>query len=91
MAAEEFQVIAIQGNDERAMKLYEEEWLFSDAEAEETLCSYKQTTFMANMIASVMVNLFVNFVANECDPVFPRDVPFLTTYDATTMYYKVEM
>ena len=91
LAAEEFQVIAIQGDDERAMKLYEEEWLFSDAEAEETLCSYKQTTFMANMIGSVMVNLFVNFVANECDPVFPRDVPFLTTYDATTMYYKVEM
>ena len=91
LAAEEFQVIAIQGDDERAMKLYEEEWLFSDAEAEETLCSYKQTTFMANMIGSVMVNIFVNFVANECDPVFPRDVPFLTTYDATTMYYKVEM
>lgn len=91
LAAEEFQVIAIQGDDKRAIKLYEEEWLFSDAEAEETLCSYKQTTFMANMIGSVMVNLFVNFVANECDPVFPRDVPFLTTYDATTMYYKVEM
>lgn len=91
LAAEEFQVIAIQGNDERAMKRYEEEWLFSDAEAEETLCSYKQTTFMANMIASVMVNIFVNFVANECNPIFPRDVPFLTTYDATTMYYKVEM
>ncbi len=46
---------------------------------------------MANMIGSVMVNLFVNFVANECDPVFPRDVPFLTTYDASTMYFKVEM
>lgn len=91
LAAEEFQVIAIQGDDERAMKLYEEEWLFSDTEAEETLCSYKQTTFMANMIGSVMVNLFVNFVANECNPVFPRDVPFLTTYDATTMYYKVEI
>ena len=27
LAAEEFQVIAIQGDDERAMKLYEEEWL----------------------------------------------------------------
>lgn len=91
LAAEEFQVFAIQGDDIRAMKLYEEEWLFCDSEAEETLCSYKQTSFMANMIGSVMVNLFVNFVANECDPIFPRDVPFLTTYDASTMYFKVEM
>lgn len=91
LAAEEFQVFAIKGDDERAMGIYEEEWLFNDSEAEETLCSYKQTTFMANMIGSVMVNLFVNFVANECDPVFPRDVPFLTTYDASTMYFKVEM
>lgn len=91
LAAEEFQVFAIKGDDKRAMEIYEEEWLFDDSEAEETLCSYKQTTFMANMIGSVMVNLFVNFVANECDPVFPRDVPFLTTYDASTMYFKVEM
>lgn len=91
LAAEEFQVLCIQGDNEEAMKLYETEWLFSDAEAEETLCSYKQTTFMANMIGSVMVNLFVNFVANECDPIFPRDVPFLTSYDASRMYFKVEM
>ena len=91
LAAEEFQVFCIQGNDIRAMELYEKEWLFDDSEAEETLCSYKQTTFMANMIGSIIVNLFVNFVANECEPLFPRDVPFLTTYDASNMYFKVEM
>ena len=91
LAAEEFQVFAIQGDDRRAMKLYEEEWLFDDSEAEETLCSYKQTTFMANMIGSVMVNLFVNFIANECEPAFQRDVPFMTSYDASRMYFKVEM
>lgn len=91
LAAEEFQVFAIQGDDNRAIELYESEWLFSDRQAEETLCSYKQTTFMANMIGSVMVNIFVNFVANECEPIFPRDVPFLTTYDASRMYFKVEM
>lgn len=91
LAAEEFQVLCIQGDDERAIQLYQSEWLFSDAEAEETLCSYKQTTFMANMIGSVIVNLFVNFIANLCDPIFPRDVPFLTTYDAERMYFKVEM
>ena len=91
LAAEEFQVFAIQGNDERAIVKYKNRWLFSDAAADETICSYKQTTFMANMIASVMVNLFVNFVANECNPIIDRDVPFMTQYSADTMYFKVEM
>lgn len=91
LAAEEFQVFAIQGNDTRAIREYRSKWLFSDAVADETICSYKQTTFMANMIASVMVNLFVNFVANECNPIIDRDVPFMTQYSADTMYFKVEM
>ena len=91
LAAEEFQVLSIQGNDDRAMKEYEGKWLFSDVEAEETICSYKQTTFMANMIASVMVNIFVNFVANRCNPIIDRDVPFFISYDASTMFTKVEM
>lgn len=91
LAAEEFQVLAIQGDDERAIREYSSKWLFSDAIADATICSYKQTTFMANMIASVMVNIFVNFVANECNPVIPRDVPFYTSYAADTMYFKVEM
>lgn len=91
LAAEEFQVFAIQGDDIRAQRTYEDKWLFSDSQAEETICSYKQTTFMANMIASVMVNIFVNFVANECDPLVLRDVPFLTSYTADTMFFKVEM
>ena len=91
LAAEEFQVLSIQGDDERGMVEYENKWLFSDSEAEETICSYKQTTFMANMIASVMVNVFVNFVANFCSPIIDRDVPFFISYDASTMFTKVEM
>lgn len=91
LAAEEFQVLSIQGDDERAMAAYEDKWLFSDAEAEETICSYKQTTFMANMIASVMVNVFVNFIANQCGSIIDRDVPFFISYDASTMFTKVEM
>jgi hypothetical protein len=91
LAAEKFQVFAIQGDDKRAIDLYKKEWLFDDREADETVCSYKQTSFMANMIASVMVNIFVNFVANKCNPLVERDVPFMTTYAADTMLFKVEM
>ena len=87
---EEFQIFCIKGDDEFNINRYKKEFLFSDLEADETICSYKQTTFMANMIASVMVNLFVNFVANQCNPLIDRDLPFYTTYNAETMYYKTE-
>lgn len=90
LAAEEFQVLCIKGNDEYNINRYDKDFLFSDREADETICSYKQTTFMANMIASVMVNLFVNFVANQCEPLIDRDLPFFTTYSAETMFYKTE-
>lgn len=91
LAAEEFQVFCIKGSDSYLMQKYENEWLFDDNEAEATLCSYKQTSFCANMIASVMVNLFVNFIANQCDPLIERELPFYTNYDAERMYFKTEM
>lgn len=91
LAAEEFQVLCIKGDDEYNINRYNKEFLFSDAEADETICSYKQTTFCANMIASYMVNLFVNFCANQCEPLIDRDLPFLTTYNAETMYLKTEV
>jgi len=89
LAAESFQVLCIKGDETISMERYEREFLFTDAQAEETVCSYKQTSFMANMIASVMVNLFVNFCANQCDPLIPRDLPFYTEYTAETMFFKV--
>lgn len=91
LAAEEFQILCIKGDDEYNINRYNNEFLFSDAEADETICSYKQTTFCANMIASYMVNLFVNFCANQCEPLIDRDLPFLTTYNAETMYLKTEI
>ena len=91
LAAEEFQVLCIKGDDEYNINRYSNEYLFSDAEADETICSYKQTTFCANMIASYMVNLFVNFCANQCEPLIDRDLPFLTIYNAETMYLKTEV
>ena len=90
LAAEEFQVLCIQGNDTYNINRYREEFLFGDTEADATVCSYKQTTFCANMIASVMINLFTNFVANECNPLIPRDLPFFSRYDASTMFFKTE-
>ena len=89
LAAESFQVFCFTGDDDYNIRKYEEEFLFSDEEADETICSYKQTTFMANMIGSIITNLFINFCANQCNPLIDRDLPFLTEYNAETMYFKV--
>lgn len=89
LSAESFQIFAIQGTDERAIKEYKEKWLFNDSEADETICSYKQTSYMAAMIASNMVNIYVNHIANQCKPIIPRDVPFFIEYTAETMFTKM--
>lgn len=87
---EEFQVLCITGDDEYSMNRYEERFLFSDEEAEEPMCSMKQTSFCASMIGTVITNLFVNFVANQLNPVIPRDLPFYTSYNSTIMFFKTE-
>lgn len=94
LAAEMLQVLCIRGDDTYNMDRYSREWLFSDSQADSTQCSYKQTTYMANMIGSIIVNLFVNFCANDIEgenaPAIERDLPFLTTYDASMMMFTTE-
>lgn len=88
LAAEEFQIFCIRGDDDYNITKYNNEFLFSDEEADETLCSYKQTSYMANIIGSIIVNLFTNFVANSiADNI--RELPFLTTYDGSTMTFNI--
>lgn len=89
LAAEELQVFCLRGDDKYSIEKYEKEYLFSDLEAEETICSYKQTSFMSNMIASIIINLLVNHASNLCEEsIFDRDLPFYTQYNAETMYFK---
>ena len=89
LSAECLQVLCVQGDDAQAIKTYEEQYLFSDEMADTTVCSYKQTSFMSNMIAATMVNIFVNWCANQAGSF--RPVPFFTEYDAVTMQYKLKM
>lgn len=89
LSAEEFQVFCIRGDDAYNVRRYVKEFLFPDSEAEETPCSFKQTSHIANMIASIMVNLFTNFAANEaCEGM--RDLPFKVTYAADSLTLNVE-
>lgn len=90
LSADTFQVLCIKGDDEYNMRRYEEKYLFDDSEADETICSFKQTSFMANMIASYMVNLFVNFISNLSNPDIEKSIPFFTEFDSNTLYCKQE-
>lgn len=88
---EEFQVFALTGNDILNQGIYLEKFLFSDAEMEEPLCSQKQTSHVAAMIASVMVGILTNFMSPCKEWEFPRKVPFLTEFDMTNMLFKTQM
>lgn len=90
LTANQLQVLCFTGTDDYYMRQYEERFIFSDDEAEHLACSFKQTAFMANMIASIMVNLFVNFCANECDTNLIRSLPFFTEYYSDLMLFSEE-
>lgn len=84
------QIFCIRGDDTYNINRYQSEFLFADYQADLTVCSRKQTTYLACMIGSLMVNLFTNFVAGQLNPVIPYDLPFFTEYDAQNMIFKTE-
>lgn len=90
LSIDTLQIFCITGDDTANMARYSNNYLFSDDEADETVCSMKQTTYLACMIGSLMTNLFTNFVANQLNPVIPYDLPFFTEYDAQNMIFKTE-
>lgn len=90
LSMDTLQILCIKGDDAYNMERYGKSFLFADSEAEETVCSMKQTTYLACMIGSLMVNLFTNFVANQLNPAIPYDLPFFTEYDAPNMLFKTE-
>lgn len=90
LSAEEFQIFCIRGDDTYNIERYKNEFLFNDNEVEPTLCSYKQTSHIANMIASCIVNLFTNHLNNLVSDV-KRNLPFFTYYNGETMLLKTEL
>lgn len=90
LSIDTLQIFCIQGDDKVSMNRYETEFLFSDFQAEHTVCSMKQTTYLACMIGSLMVNLFTNFIANSLNPIIPYDLPFFTEYDSPNMLFKTQ-
>ena len=88
LTADELQIFVMRGDQLDRLDKYEREWLFSDSEAEETNCSFKQTSYMAAMIGSLICNCIVNHCANLADENVMFDLPFFISYNAETMYFK---
>lgn len=89
MSAEFLQIFCLTGNDVRNQKIYEDSYLFDSSQAENTVCSYKQTSYISCMIASLISNLLINHVCNNTqDVVIDRDLPFYTEYNAENLYLK---
>lgn len=88
LSIDTLQVFTIRGNDAHSIITYKRDYLFSDYEADAHICSLKQTSYMANMIASLMVNSFTNFIANTLNPDLPYDNPFFIEYDSQNMLFK---
>lgn len=90
LTATEFQVFCMTGEDTALMEKYSHEYIFSDSEASQEICSFKQTAYLANMIAGVIVNLYINFCANLCGSPFKKALPFLTKYNTDMMMFNTE-
>lgn len=88
LSAEKWQIFCITGDNKAAQEEYEKNWLFTDDEADSDVCSYKQTAYAAQMCASFVTNLYINFCTNllkdKDDPV-RRFLPFMTEYNASQM------
>jgi len=78
MAAEVFQVFCLSPNTTKDNN----EWLFSDSEADATVCSFKQTSFVASILGGFITNLVVNYTYNTVNPIVERPVPFYSQYKA---------
>ena len=87
LAAENFQILTVQTEED--IKKYQKEYLFLDEEADVTICSYKQTTYSAMMIAGYMGNILVNSVYNHTfGPL--RTVPFFMEVECPILNIKFE-
>lgn len=80
LLAEQLQIFNIAGDDIAKIEEYEREHLFSDEEAEEADCTFKQTSHVAAIIAGKMVGFLTNWASNVQKGKRIRQVPFFHQY-----------
>lgn len=77
---EQMNIFCIRAGDQQAIAEYRREHLFDDDQVEDEVCTLKQTTHTAMMIASHMIGFFTNHMANLHENSLDRSVPFEWSY-----------
>lgn len=86
--ADVYQIFTLSKDNEYDIKRYQEEFLFSQEEADETVCSYKQTSFITGMIGSMISNIVAS-IANNMEEKNPQKIiPFILEYDSNIINLK---
>ncbi len=78
---EKLDIFCIKRDDNLAIEKYQNEYLYTDEEVPDAVCTVKQTTHTAAMIASLMTGYFTNHLGNlslNTDATFK--VPFHSSY-----------
>ena len=74
------QIYSIPGNKQDLIDKYQKESLFNDSVVEELDCTFKQTTFVASLIAGFMTSFFTNWLSNVYTDINCNEVPYFFQY-----------
>ena len=80
LTAEQYWIYAIKGDDVAAQEKYNNEFLLGDEDFEDLPCSFKSTTHIASMLASMMTSIYTNYIYNKMFADDIREIPFETSF-----------
>lgn len=87
--AEDLQIFCITGDNDYFIEKYYKEYLYNDSEVDEAPCSFKQTSYLAAMIGSLITNLVVNFTSNTVVE-YSKVLPFKLSFNTSILKLTVE-
>ena len=82
LSADALQIYAFRGCDTESIQHYQQNALFAQSEADATVCSFKQTSHLACMIASKIVADYTGFLTSTLEDQGCYMVPYFEQYDA---------
>lgn len=91
MSADTIQIIAFRVGDKKKRTKYRKKYLFNDEQADETVCSYKQTYFVGQMISGLINSIITNYLTTLSTNNYPQKVPFYTEFYTPLMSYSSEI
>lgn len=97
LSMDTFQIITMNDKiyfDYTKFKKYSDKFLFDDADADRTICSLKQTSFMANMIGGMIGNVYMTIckcISSDFPVYVPYFIEYSDNYSLKIKYFNDEM